>query len=296
MPVSVLIGNGFNRIDNNQPSWEAVLTEIACEVGDPKIVDLYEHKPETLIFEQLAFADGKSNKEDVIKAKLAEKMIEQRPNHLHEKAINSEFRHILTTNYDYNFENSVAGNNSEITKSGSRENRYSLFRKHQVNRTSIWHIHGEVRSPKTIMLGYEHYVGSLQNLRAYMTADRSLSKSAKISQFKLGNKAFDDGSKDYSWVDVFLRDNIHIIGLSLDYTEADLWWAITYKQKLRTRQKFELGRTIYHYMPACRKDDPRKLEAKLEVLRSLGVEPIPFDRRKGHDASYSRALEQARSG
>jgi hypothetical protein len=296
MPVSVLIGNGFNRIADDQPSWEAVLKEIADEVGDPKIVELCEHKPETLIFEQLAFADGKSNKEDEIKAKLAAKLMKQKPNHLHETAIGLGFRHILTTNYDYNFEDSVAGGSSESRKRGSRETKYSLFRKHHLNGTSIWHIHGEARSPKTIMLGYEHYVGSLQNLRTYMTAERPSSNNARVSQFKIGNKAFDDERNGYSWLDVFLRDDIHVIGLSLDYTEADLWWAITYKQKLRFyKKKFELGQTIYHYMPAPQKDDSRKLDAKLEILRSLGVETRAFDPAKGYAASYAKALEQARS-
>ena len=295
MPVSVLIGNGFNRIDRDQLSWKDVLGAIAQDVGDPGILNLYEYKPETLIFEQLAFADNKSNKEKEIKKMLASKMMKQQPNGLHKEAIDLGFRHILTTNYDYNFENIISDRDSETRKRGSRETKYSLFRKHHVNQSLIWHIHGEAQYPDTIMLGYEHYAGSLQNLRAYVTANRSSRKNGLVSQFKLGNNLFDEESSGYSWLDVFLRDDIHIIGLSLDYTETDLWWAITYKQKLRYYQKFQPGLTFYHYMPADEKDDPRKLKAKLEVLKSLGVEPKAYDPKTGHPESYVEALMQARS-
>ena len=271
------------------------LAEIADDVGDPNIVKLYEHKPATLIFEQLAFADGKSNKEGEIKRSIAVKMTKQTPNHLHEIAVGLKFRHILTTNYDYSFEKTNADGIGERRTRGSRETRYSLFRNHQVNETSIWHIHGEAQVSNTIMLGYEHYAGSLQNVRAYMTANRSSSKNSRVSPFKMGNILFDKESNEYSWLDVFFRDDIHIIGLSLDYTETDLWWAITYKQKLRHYQKFQPGRTIYHYMPANQKADLLKLEAKLEVLKSLGVDTKAYDPKAGRADSYVEALKQARN-
>jgi hypothetical protein len=222
MPVSILIGNGFNRIDSSQKSWEDILIEIAKDVGDPEILSLYRHKPETLIFEQLAYADGRSSKETQIKATLASEMQTLQPNSLHNLALGLNFGHILTTNYDYCFEAASGTNPDELERNGSAEKRYSLFRKHVVQDTSIWHIHGEARSASTIMLGYEHYAGSLQNVRQYMTSNRNSKSLKRVSKFKLGNDHFESDENGHSWLDVFFRDDIHILGLSLDYTEVVL--------------------------------------------------------------------------
>ena len=297
MPVSILIGNGFNRINKHQKSWKDILMEIAEDVGDPEIISLYAHKPETLIFEQLAYADGRSNKETQIKHKLAEAMYDLRHNQLHSLAIDLGFRHILTTNYDYSFEAAGSIDPHKLEKNGSAERRYSLFRKHDVGTTSIWHLHGEARSADTIMLGYEHYAGSLQNVRNYMTGDRP-SKSRKrkrVSKFKLGIEIFEADPDGHSWLDVFFRDDIHIIGLSLDYTEAVLWWAITYKKKLsHYEKKFPLGQTYYYYMPATDEEARLRLEAKLGVLRSLGVQTIPFNPVNDHATCYAQELKSLR--
>ena len=60
----------------------------------------------------------------------------------------------------------------------------------------------------------------------------------------MGSSDFDtvDGMV-YSWLDVFLRDDIHIVGLGLDCTEIDLWWAVTYKARKKA-QGFHVGRTF----------------------------------------------------
>lgn len=293
MPVSILIGNGFNLVDKHQKSWKDMLMEIARDVGDPEIIRLYDHKPETLIFEQLAYADGRSNKETQIKDRLAEAMYDLQHNYLHNLALDLKFRHILTTNYDYSFETAGGIDPHKLEKNGSAERRYSLFRKHDVGGTSIWHLHGEARSANTIMLGYEHYAGSLQNVRRYMTSKSR--KDKRVSKFMLKIENFEDHPDGHSWLDVFFRDDIHIIGLSLDYTEMVLWWAITYKKKLRHYEKdFLLGQTYYYYKPATNNEAQLRLEAKLGVLRSLGVQTEPFDPVNDHATCYAQALELVR--
>ena len=128
------------------------------------------------------------------------------------------------------------------------------------------------------MLGYEHYAGSMQNARNYMTGDRLSKPRKRVSKFKLGVVYFEADEDGYSWLDVFFRDDIHIIGLKLDYTEAVLWWAITYKKKLHHYGKnFQLGQTYYHYMPETNEEKQLWLEAKLGILSSLGVQPVPLN-------------------
>ena len=83
MPVSILIGNGFNRINKQQQSWEELLMEIAKDVGDSEIMRQYAYKPETFTFEQLAYADNRSNREIQIKRKIAKAMQSLEHNTLH---------------------------------------------------------------------------------------------------------------------------------------------------------------------------------------------------------------------
>jgi hypothetical protein len=292
MPVSILVGNGFNLIDNSQKSWEEILNEIAEKVGAPEIVSLYAHKPETLIFEQLAYADGRSNRETQIKEEIAKAMLGLRHNRLHNLALNLKFGHILTTNYDYSFEAANGTGPYIPKKNGSLETRYSLFRKHVVNETSIWHIHGEARSANTIMLGYEHYGGSLQNVRHYMTGNRKSENKKRVSKFKLEIDDFETHPDGHSWLDVFFRDDIHIIGLSLDYTEVVLWWAITYKKKLRySSRHLSLGETYYYYTMKREPEPRQRLEAKLSILHSLGVKTKMLDSRNDHAACYTQILK-----
>lgn len=35
-----------------------------------------------------------------------------------------------------------------------------------------------------------------------------------------------------SWIDLFFICDVHIIGLSLEYAEIDLWWILNYRAKL----------------------------------------------------------------
>ena len=138
----------------------------------------------------------------------------------------------------------------------------------------VWHVHGESDVPNSITLGHEQYAGQLQKMRNYATADRT-TKSRDASPFKLNNLRFDTDGSVYSWLDVFLRDNIHILGLSLDYTEIDLWWLLSYKERLRQRSTYSVGATSFHAIdePSM----PKQKQGLLSILESFGVSVIKHD-------------------
>jgi hypothetical protein len=68
----------------------------------------------------------------------------------------------------------------------------------------------------------------------------------------------------YSWIDIFLRDDIHIIGIILDYTEIDLWWILYEKARQRNYGKTKAN-TYY-----TGTDSP-EICGRLKSLKALDV-------------------------
>lgn len=263
--TSLFLGNGINLLDDSAASWKDVLQDLADFAGKPKIMDGAEYKPFTLIYEEVIAAIGEPDPESAekeVKERVA-KAIEEIPrNAYHDHFESLGFRHILTTNYDYNI--GTKGKTSNLRP----ESKYSVFRRRINGNQSIWMLHGEIGKPETIMLGHEQYSGSLQKMRTYVTS-KEKAPGGYSSPFRYGNYDFDDNSKVHSWVDVFLRDDIHILGFTLDYTEIDLWWIIAYKARLKRRSSLQPGTTNYYLFTHNRRDP--KIEAKVALLESLGV-------------------------
>ena len=161
----------------------------------------------------------------------------------------------------------MMGQNMHSEKSNvKKETKYNLFRRRKVGQKYIWHIHGESDVPNSITLGHEQYAGQLQKMRNYATANRT-TKSRDVSQFKLKNELFDTDGSTYSWLDIFLRDNVHILGLSLDYTEIDLWWLLSYKERLRQISGYTVGKTYFHTI----EETKIKKQGLISILESFGV-------------------------
>ena len=72
------------------------------------------------------------------------------------------------------------------------------------------------------MIGYEHYISSIHNIQ--------------INQKE---------NKKISWIDIFLNDNIYILGLGLDFGEIDLWWLLSYRNRLILDNKIQKNKVIY---------------------------------------------------
>ena len=95
----------------------------------------------------------------------------------------------------------------------------------------------------------------------------------------------------YSWVDLFIKDNVYIVGSSLDYTEIDLWWLLIYKERSRYEKNIgHIGKTIYYYF-YDNNLKPKK-EAKLSLLESYGVEVKRQDVQGNYKKAYERFIEE----
>ena len=279
----LLIGNGLNRLSGGY-SWENVLLELAKNADVPELMCRKDLTPFSILYEEIAVHSHVQSRtqERELKHLVARLVKKMRHNKYHEAFMEMAGNHVLTTNYDYNLE--TATSRTSRTSSFRSESRYSVFRKQTVSNKYVWHIHGEINMPDSILLGYDHYSGQLQKLRTYATADHSTKTQLK-SPFKLHHLDFEISGGTYSWIDVFLRDEVHIVGFTLDYTEIDLWWLLSYKQRLNQLSGYETGRTIYYRVSEHEQSERER--ARLEALKSFGVEikehKVKRDYRDGYD-------------
>jgi hypothetical protein len=224
----LFIGNGLNRCENLGLSWQELLQQITKTF----MINYDTNTINTLEFERFVFQILKQQKYPnpltMIKKDVAKEfmmIVLPETKLLHKKFLSLPIKTIITTNYDYVLEclldNKHTMEDVLVTKKNNTETKYSFNRYYQVKDKTIYHIHGEAKYPNTILLGYEHYVGTAQHAREAM-------KKPKDSYIKelLLNK------KDTYWSDLFFTKNIHIIGFSFDYSELELWWLLTYRAHL----------------------------------------------------------------
>lgn len=90
--------------------------------------------------------------------------------------------------------------------------------------------------------------------------------------------------KGHSWIDLFFTNDIHILGLSLDTSEIDLWWLLTYRARYALqRGKKIITNRIYYYYPTRYKE---KSKEKLELLSANQVYTIEIKTTNDHRLKY----------
>lgn len=253
MKKVVFVGNGINNIyETNPHSWENILSKI---VGiSEKDITITKEKPFPLLYEEiyLKTLKAKGIKENVLKDKIATLIEEIEPNSIHQDLINLNFENYITTNYDYSLEK-VLLKDSEINliKNNGivQESKYSVFRHNVIGTKKFWHVHGELNNSNSITLGYEHYGGQLQQFRNYVVSGTNY-KNSNINRLtlhkQLKNKSI---TSKYSWIDFLFTHDVHIIGLSLDYIETDLWYLLTNRARFQMEHSDLINNKITYYCP-----------------------------------------------
>jgi hypothetical protein len=291
---SLLVGNGPNLLVGGQANWLHVLRRLAVFAADKGVLKSAADKPFPLLYEELVIRCARRGLlESDLKKHVASLMEEMVPNNFHGRLMGLGFRHILTTNYDYCLErgSSKPAEIADLTL----ENRYNLYRRQCLADKYIWHIHGEIDRPRTITLGYDHYVGYLAKLKDYLVfGDKKKKPTGDHSRFVLGDTNFESSNFCYSWVDVFLRDDIYILGLSLDYSEIDLWWLLIYKERLRLKaikrgRPKPIGSTTFFFLDQSL---TRRVKARLSLLDSVGVETVAVPCDRGYEHAYHSILNR----
>lgn len=277
MRTSILFGNGINRAAESSISWNEMLGKIMRKNKFDSA-----SLPNTMAYERIYLERHIKNQEQEIKNEIAEILEQTSGNELYNQMFSLGYSDYLTTNYDYAFQKStklepLIRNTEEI---------YSLrrFREyiHSKTSTRLWSMHGEIDHPKTIMLGLDHYCGAIAKLDSYIkghyvTQRDGIAHHVEQMIDKLTNNNF----CHTSWVDLFFSNDIHIVGLSLDFSETDLWWILN--KRARLAQVAPVCNNIYFHSFNDEKD-------KFGLLKSFGVTVIPHLVRNGNYMNAYREI------
>ncbi|HBN9632407.1 TPA: SIR2 family protein [Pseudomonas aeruginosa] len=269
MTHSLLLGNGINRVAK-QRQWTDILQELAIQFGADDLLPQINAKPLSMFIEELCARSSERfiKAERTVKIEFAKLLRQIEPIEAHTRVC-SLFKVILTTNYDFTIEEAFAGVLHHRAFLAP-ESRYSLFRRHRAADKDIWHIHGDIARPGSMLLGFDHYAGNLQKIRNYVTDGIDV-KSVHYrvsSPVKNGNLDFTINRQVYSWVDYFLRDHIHIVGLGMDFTEIDLWWLLLHKR----RRLHQTGKVFFYHTTTESQTTDTPVTS---LLKSLNVEVVP---------------------
>ena len=326
----LLLGNGINRNEGLVCSWEELFTSTfendnkKCDTTDSQIdesdsrADLFpsiEGLTMTLGFdlkEFYAIDHAIAENSTDLKRKIADSMRQQMEKKISEigfkweKAVHWDLMNLpistyLTTNYDYALE--TAFNPSFKSCRGSNETIYSRYRRHTVNVGSesktVYHIHGELHAPKSICLGFEQYSGTLEKIRSDLVKSTKKSEDPAdehtyhLRDVMMGIKKEDGNDEDDgSWYLKFFKEDIYILGLSLDFSEQDIWWLLDYRIRKKHYEKNDLDicNKVYFFDT----DTPDRLsekeyKARNELLRAFGVE-IVYLSGDSYDVKYRNAV------
>jgi len=265
MENTIFFGNGINRLSASNISWNDVLTKIK---GSRKFED--NTLPNTMIYERIVLEKPAKHidvlhDEFEVKEKIADFMGSVEEHEFYSTMYDLNAQNYLTTNYDYAFIKTIIGRDDINTPihEYSLEDVYSIRRLKRISnaheqKKHFWQIHGEIGKPATIMLGLDHYCGSIGKIDGYIKGRYNYRVDKKqINEESLVDKFENYSFTNSSWVELFFTTDVHIFGFSLDYSEIDLWWIINKRARmLRSELKNHLKNKIVFY--TNRIDDQKK--------------------------------------
>lgn len=274
IPKVLLTGNGLHRAFEDE-NWDQLLKDLS---GD-RFSDEEWETLKKLPYPQLAIvATGNHLNTGMKEAALKYISLNIFPgeDRLINKAVETGFEAILTTNYSYEIERALCpefaisiGHASKYRKKTCKEKpkveTTALYNYMYVplnnNEVSIWHIHGEAAICDSMIIGHYYYGRLLSKIQSY-TAET-------IKRYKMAERT---GDLFYprSWVDYVLFGNVYIVGQGMDQSEMDLWWLMDCKKL------YGKGRTTL-YKPDMT-DELVMLAKACGVKAETSIKPLSFAR------------------
>lgn len=282
--VSVLLlGNGINLNEGFTKKWETLLADVAENFGCAFESSLSNALTYEMVESQiLKTQDGKTVHE--IRRKIAEGLETKKlkdmktaadwKDTLHARLTALPVKAILTTNYDYALERSLEPRFRP--RYNTRETTYSLYRYQEAGKRRIYHVHGESGYPSSICLGYGQYAGTLQRIREQIV--RSTKSEGEGHSYLLADvlkKLTKQPEND--WIFDFFLENVYILGLSLDVSELELWWLLSYRSSQLISKRLPIANRIVYLdtgsdevedaMPDCTQPDCAYKQQALAVKK-----------------------------
>ena len=263
MENAILFGNGLNRAGGNSLSWDNLLKSLSPLKEMPS-------DSNTLNYESIYLSACKKGScktkaglvnEIQIKQQIAVFCQSCESNDFYENLMHLPSNVFLTTNYDETLGSTLENNGYIRVKQldSIAESIYSIRRCHayrDINTNKIkrvFPIHGECMYPKTIMIGYDHYCGSLGKLDDYFKGKYAYKQGEETKKLPrlldrlrgVDLKAPISNMGNY-WPDYFFTHNIHIIGIGMALVESDLWWVLNKRCRYKNLCP-QINNTIYFY-------------------------------------------------
>lgn len=281
---TILIGNGINRWIKDNPvpgddyrvSWKSTLERLANR-ANYKVRDI-DQKPLTLVFDELLLNANQMSKIDLQKLAMQIALIQGDAdlNNIY-SCVSNQF---LTTNYYASFASNGYGFmphhlGFEVQTPlfpQLQENTFSLFRARKARSKIVWNIHGGALNPTSITLGHRQYARYQNQISNYLSNGISYAKVKNLKSPLFAARPdfeFEKSGNPYSWIDLFLRDHINMVGFGMDYTESILWWLLTEKFHYQKRYPKHIGGMTYHHVAVD--EIPTHEQVKLHMLEDLGV-------------------------
>lgn len=269
MKKTLFFGNGLNRCSKNSKSWDEILKNIKGNGG------LLSGVSNTLQYEDIYLSLNDEDKlklqkdktiEWQIKKLLADEIDETNGNELFSVIAKMDFDNYITTNYDHLLEKQLVMDGFNLDEKDDHESIYSIMRKKVYSKgkiiKTIWNIHGDIKYPQSMMLGYDHYCGALGKVTSFVKGNYTISTSNK----KIGSMLKRMENKDesiISWIDLMFTTNVYIVGFGMDFSEQDIWWILNKRQRFIKEGKINIDNKIFYYN-IDNKDNK-------EIMESFGV-------------------------
>lgn len=283
---TIFFGNGINLLSNKGISWKSILSSIGptCTLKDVPYTLQYEDS----FVNFSCTPKPKYSKEYLLKEQYLKPLRKLVSNAIYKLMANHHVKNFITTNYDDTLDKELKNNgyNGPDSSFKTTEKVYSIRRLHRFERNEndvkdVWYAHGEMKYPKSIMLGYDQYCGTIGLLNDYLKGNYTLPNGTKLPS--MVQRIKDSNTDRYSWVDLFFMTDVHIIGFGLGYDETDIWWILNRRKRMLLEGKITtLPNNIYFYM-----NNPNHAQAKL--LSDFGATVVNVNVKSGN---YLRAYQR----
>lgn len=293
----LLFGNGLNLLSQNL-SWKTLLSNVQAKdeaglafEGKLDLVDV----PYPLQYDYILLSsDFRKKVQDVkdstgwkkviedrqmdLKKAIIEEMKDFKSNLIYEQLSKLPFDAYLTTNYDHVLDESMKAMGNQSVVGDKSEMNYNIRRKRCLQKGSdlktIYPIHGDMDNPRSIVIGYNHYCGTVAKISDYLKGNYKW-KDGKDGEQKISSmleRLQNNDEKRYSWIDHIFMSDVYIVGLGLDYSEIDLWWLLDRRQRMVRGDGVMKQNKIVYFFTKNSKDLSLKENAKVGLLERLGVQ------------------------
>lgn len=229
-PHCLLLGNGINLLFKD-PSWEALIEEELLRSNSSLTYEEIKDMPATMQI-VVATNDSVGSRMKELSDRLADQVLTPERTAFLQRLLSLPIDDILTTNYSFELEAGdgiKAGKrqySSHLRSTFELQSKHKAFRLYQYYETAngkrIWHVHGDIAKPDTMLMGHYYYAKQLKHIQDCV--------AKTIQRYRI---CMDRGEEfhSYSWVDQFLTGDVYILGLGMYLCESDLWYLLCCKKR-----------------------------------------------------------------